>query len=106
MDFTTVGELTFLEPDFKRYPCLKLAIEACYEVQHATTALNAANEVAVEHFLSRQLKFTDIAVVNERVVEQVCSNNNHSVCDSLESILELDKMARALAVEIIEERAL
>lgn len=106
LDFTTVGELTFLEPDFKRYPCLKLAIEACYEGQHATTALNAANEVAVEHFLSRQLKFTDIAVVNERVVEQVCSNNNHSVCDSLESILELDKMARALAVEIIEERAL
>ncbi|KJY88532.1 MULTISPECIES: 1-deoxy-D-xylulose-5-phosphate reductoisomerase [Vibrio] len=106
LDFTKLAELTFLEPDFSRYPCLKLAIDACYEGQHATTALNAANEVAVESFLSGQLAFTDIAVVNERVSNLVCAKSSQSDCDSLESILELDKMARALAVEIIEERAL
>lgn len=50
LDFTKVGELTFLEPDFERYPCLKLAIEACYTGQHATTGLNAANEIAVDAF--------------------------------------------------------
>ncbi|MFY2507898.1 1-deoxy-D-xylulose-5-phosphate reductoisomerase [Vibrio pectenicida] len=105
LDFTKIGQLTFVEPDYKRYPCLKLAIESCYEGQHATTALNAANEVAVEYFLSRQMKFTDIAIVNERVVSHICSKNSQSGCNNLESILELDKMARALAIETIEELA-
>ncbi|MCG9678027.1 1-deoxy-D-xylulose-5-phosphate reductoisomerase [Vibrio sp. Isolate24] len=106
LDFTKIAELTFLEPDFSRYPCLKLAIDACYEGQHATTALNAANEIAVEAFLSHHLKFTDIAVVNERVANHVCSKNRQSDCDNLESILELDKMARDLAIETIKERTL
>ena len=47
LDFAQISQLTFLEPDYQRYPCLKLAIDACYEGQHATTALNAANEIAV-----------------------------------------------------------
>jgi len=106
LDFTKVGELTFLEPDFARYPCLKLAIDACYEGQHATTLLNAANEVAVEAFLNRQLKFTDIAVVNEQVVSKLSASVNQSHCRDLESILELDRMARELAVSTISERKL
>lgn len=106
LDFTKVGELTFLEPDFARYPCLKLAIDACYEGQHATTLLNAANEVAVEAFLNRQLKFTDIAVVNEQVVSKLSASVNQSHCRDLESILELDRMARELAVNTISERKL
>ncbi|MEF1289621.1 1-deoxy-D-xylulose-5-phosphate reductoisomerase [Vibrio sp. M260118] len=106
LDFTKVGELTFLEPDFARYPCLKLAIDACYEGQHATTLLNAANEVAVEAFLNRQLKFTDIAVVNEQVVSKLSASVNQSHCRDLETILELDRMARELAVSTISERKL
>lgn len=104
LDFTKVGELTFLEPDFARYPCLKLAIDACYEGQHATTLLNAANEVAVEAFLNRQLKFTDIAVINEQVVSKLCASVNQAACHDLESILELDRMARELATRNISER--
>ncbi|GLT17249.1 1-deoxy-D-xylulose 5-phosphate reductoisomerase [Vibrio zhanjiangensis] len=103
IDFTQVGQLTFLEPDYKKYPCLKLAIDACYEGQHATTALNAANEVAVESFLAHQLKFTDIAAVNERVASHICGKTRQSDCHSLESVIELDRMARALAVETIKE---
>ena len=106
LDFTQVGELTFLAPDFNRYPCLKLAIDACYEGQHATTALNAANEVAVAAFLDRALSFTDIAVVNEAVLSKVCAGSTRAHCSDLESILELDRMARVLATEIVSERKL
>lgn len=106
LDFTQVGELSFLQPDYQRYPCLKLAIDACYEGQHATTALNAANEVAVEAFLHRRLRFTDIAMVNQIVTEQLCASHRASSCHDLESILELDRMARELAVDRVSERQL
>jgi 1-deoxy-D-xylulose-5-phosphate reductoisomerase len=106
LDFTKVGELTFLEPDYSRYPCLKLAIDACYEGQHATTALNAANEVGVSAFLNRQLAFTDIALVNQYVLNKVCADTNQSHCSDLESILEVDRMARDLAANWVSERKL
>ncbi|WP_038174016.1 1-deoxy-D-xylulose-5-phosphate reductoisomerase [Vibrio pacinii] len=106
LDFTKVGELSFLEPDFQRYPCLKLAIDACYEGQHATTALNAANEIAVDAFLNRRLRFTDIALVNQQVADKVCATYTPSSCRDLESILELDRMARELASNFVSERQL
>ncbi|MGD8112280.1 1-deoxy-D-xylulose-5-phosphate reductoisomerase [Vibrio sp. TRT 17S01] len=106
LDFTKVGELTFLEPDYNRYPCLKLAIDACYEGQHATTALNAANEVAVAAFLERRLRFTDIARVNDVVTSRLCGLNTSLQCDDLESILELDRIARKLATETVNECSL
>ena len=46
LDFFSLGSLTFREPDFVKYPCLKLAIDACATSQAMTTAVNAANEVA------------------------------------------------------------
>ncbi|MFA0414728.1 1-deoxy-D-xylulose-5-phosphate reductoisomerase [Vibrio renipiscarius] len=104
LDFTQIGELTFLAPDYNRYPCLKLAIDACYEGQHATTALNAANEVAVDAFLNRKLSFTDIAVVNSWVTSKICAMNEQVRCDSLESILEVDRMARLFATDYISGR--
>ncbi|MCJ2377719.1 1-deoxy-D-xylulose-5-phosphate reductoisomerase [Vibrio sp. ZSDZ34] len=106
LDFRKVGELTFLEPDFNRYPCLDLAIQACYEGQHATTAINAANEIAVEAFLKQQIKFTDISLVNELTLSKVCASNEFNSIDSLETILELDRMARAYAIDRVRERLL
>ncbi|HCE3214258.1 TPA: 1-deoxy-D-xylulose-5-phosphate reductoisomerase [Vibrio parahaemolyticus] len=105
LDFTQVGELTFLQPDFARYPCLKLAIDACYEGQHATTALNAANEVAVDAFLSNRLGFTDIARINELVLHKITASCKPENANSLESLLELDRMSRTIALEIIRERS-
>ena len=60
LDFFKLKELTFIEPDFARYPNLKLAIDAFAEGQYATTAMNAANEIAVQAFLDGYIKFTDI----------------------------------------------
>ncbi|BDR12679.1 1-deoxy-D-xylulose-5-phosphate reductoisomerase [Vibrio sp. STUT-A11] len=104
LDFTQVGELTFLQPDFARYPCLKLAIDACYEGQHATTTLNAANEVAVDAFLNNRLGFTDIARINASVLNKIGASCKADSVNSLESLLELDRMARTIALELICER--
>lgn len=101
LDFTTIGELSFMAPDYAKYPCLALAMDACFEGQHATTAINAANEIAVEAFLSEKIRFTDISVVNERVMSKVCSANEFIQLDNLETILELDRMARNYAREIV-----
>ncbi len=101
LDFTKVGELTFIEPDFARYPCLALAIDACFEGQHATTALNAANEIAVEAFLREKLSFTDIARMNEWTVNQICKTHSaHNVTD-LESLLTLDRITREMATDFL-----
>ncbi|WP_086982599.1 1-deoxy-D-xylulose-5-phosphate reductoisomerase [Vibrio aphrogenes] len=100
LDFTQLNELTFLAPDMARYPCLQLAIDACYTGQHATTAINAANEISVAAFLDRKLKFTDIVRVNEEVMNKVCAFSTLQT-DSLESLLELDRIARVYATEYL-----
>jgi len=98
LDFSTLNDFSFKKPDFNRFPCLKLAIDACYIGQGATTALNAANEIAVEGFLNRQIKFTDIAVLNEKVLTQL----SNEVATCIDSILAVDKQARALAIQFIK----
>ncbi|MCE0494388.1 1-deoxy-D-xylulose-5-phosphate reductoisomerase [Vibrio salinus] len=103
LDFSQIGELTFIEVDYHRYPCLKLAIDACYEGQFATTALNAANEVMVDAFLQRRIGFTDIAALNEKVLERICSGENPSNQLDLESIIDLDNTSRLYAQQILNE---
>ncbi|MBY5990663.1 1-deoxy-D-xylulose-5-phosphate reductoisomerase [Ferrimonas balearica] len=93
LDFFRVGQLTFEQPDYARYPCLKLAIDACHQGQEATTVLNAANEIAVDAFLNRQIRFSDIARVNGYCLETA----DLTVQTSLEGLSQLDSQARALA---------
>lgn len=101
LDFSNIGEFTFLPPDYSRYPCLKLAIDACYEGQAATTALNAANEIAVAAFLNNEIGFTDIAVINE----QILNSADMTTPVDLESVIELDMRARVLTHNIIRKVA-
>lgn len=101
LDFCRLGELTFMAPDMARYPCLALAIAACGAGQGATTALNAANEVAVAAFLAGKLDYMAIAAVNETVVE----NLGLTKVSSLDEILALDGRARLCATEIIRRRS-
>jgi 1-deoxy-D-xylulose-5-phosphate reductoisomerase len=84
---------------------LKLAIDACYEGQHATTALNAANEIAVDAFLNNRLGFTDIARINESVLNKITASHKSENVNSLESLIELDRMARTIALEFLRERS-
>lgn len=99
LDFATLSSLTFVLPDYQRYPCLKLAIDACHQGQAATTALNGANEVTVAAFLEGKIRFTDIAKINHSVLDsQVFSEPV-----SIEEVLEIDERARKNAEKIIAQ---
>ena len=97
LDFIKVGQLSFLEPDFERFPCLSLAIEACKQGQEATTVLNAANEISVAAFLENKLTFTDIVKVNETCLSKV----SMSSLKSLDDIIALDTQTRRFALELV-----
>jgi len=70
-----------------------LAIEACKHGQGACTALNAANEIAVDAFLNNQIKFTDIFKINETSVKKFVSEK----VTNIEEVLALDKVTRVFA---------
>ncbi|EMM6761874.1 1-deoxy-D-xylulose-5-phosphate reductoisomerase [Pluralibacter gergoviae] len=93
LDFFALGELSFTAPDYQRYPCLKLAMEAFDSGQAATTALNAANEVSVAAFLASRIRFTDIAAVNLAVLESLRVREPESVDD----VMAVDAQARMQA---------
>ncbi|MGX9460990.1 1-deoxy-D-xylulose-5-phosphate reductoisomerase [Shewanella sp. A14] len=97
LDFFKVGQLSFCEPDFGRFPCLRLAMQACEHGQEATTVLNAANEVAVDAFLKGQIRFTDIADINAGCLDRVQQTRLASIDD----ILQLDAQARMTAISAI-----
>ncbi len=100
LDFFKVGQLSFCEPDFERFPCLKLAIEACERGQEATTVLNAANEIAVAAFLENKIAFTDIAKINQTCMSDAVK----SQLDSIGDIIKLDCEARIMAEAEIAKR--
>ena len=97
LDFFKVGQLSFCEPDYNRFPCLALAMEACAQGQEATTVLNAANEIAVEAFLLGQIGFTQIAKVNEACLMTVPKRPMATIDD----ILALDAQTRIYARETL-----
>ncbi|AUU21889.1 MULTISPECIES: 1-deoxy-D-xylulose-5-phosphate reductoisomerase [Aeromonas] len=101
LDFFSVGEFSFIRPDYERYPCLALAMRACQQGQGATTSLNAANEEAVAAFLAERIGFMDIARVNESVMAELGS----SAAGSLADLIALDGTARARAQQLIKELA-
>ncbi|WP_293757834.1 1-deoxy-D-xylulose-5-phosphate reductoisomerase [uncultured Paraglaciecola sp.] len=99
LDFNQLANFTFTEPETERYPNLALAIQASSAGQYATTTINAANEVAVEAFLQGQISFMQIAQVNDECLQQTSS---HSL-KTIEAVLESDKSARRLSINIIEK---
>jgi 1-deoxy-D-xylulose-5-phosphate reductoisomerase len=102
LDFARVARLEFQAPDFPRFPCLRLAFAALAAGGTAPAILNAANEVAVQAFLDRRIRYTDIAAVVEHALERI---STHGV-DTLATILADDARARTAAGEWIAARAL
>ena len=102
MDLAKVGNLEFFKPDHKRFPCLKLAYDALDGAENAPTALNAANEIAVDNFLKSKVKFTDISIVIEEVLQKIEPKN----LDNLEMIMETDLEARNVAEQFINQSLL
>lgn len=101
LDLAAIGQLTFEAPDPERFPALRLARHALQTGGSAPTVLNAANEVAVQAFLSRRIGFLDIA----RVVEQTLEAVEPAPPSSIEDVLAQDQRARVCARGIIERRS-
>ncbi|MCT6532993.1 1-deoxy-D-xylulose-5-phosphate reductoisomerase, partial [Staphylococcus aureus] len=85
--------LTFEEADAVRFPGLHLSWQALRSVPGTTAVLNAANEVAVEAFLSRRIRFDQIHQLNLATLEAVVPSKP----DSLEALMALDAQARGAA---------
>lgn len=102
LDIQKMSCLEFLTPDFERFPALSLAYEALGLGQGACIALNAANEVAVDLFLSEKIKFGQIIELNRHALDVIYPK----VCDyslnSLEDIEKLDNTVRQLILDYIQ----
>ena len=97
LNLLDIATLSFNRPDEQRYPCLRLAKQAMQTGGTATTILNAANEIAVQAFLDKKIRFTDIAVTVEYALSQCTS----TPADSLETIVRTDRFARDVAHEFV-----
>ena len=97
LDFGSLSGLTFCEPDFSRFPCLKLAYEARQAGGGAACVLNAANEEAVAAFLAGRIRFTDI----ERVVAESLDKNVSDGLHDIGSLLAQDAQTRSHAQQYI-----
>lgn len=97
LDFGSLSGLTFCEPDFSRFPCLKLAYDAMQAGGGAACVLNAANEEAVAAFLAGRIRFTDI----ERVVAESLDKNVSDGLHDIGSLLAQDAQTRSHAQQYI-----
>ncbi len=97
LDLCRIATLHFEEPDFSRFPCLALAFQALKAGGAAATILNAANEVAVQYFLEKRIRFTAIS----DMIEETLSELGALPLDTLEEAIEIDRMARGVATALL-----
>lgn len=93
LNLAEIGKLHFTSPCFTRYRCLKYAYDAGKIGGSMPTVLNAANEVAVNFFLSGDINFLQI----EEVIERCMQNHDHINAPSLEEIMTVDQQTRQFA---------
>ncbi len=99
LDFSRLSALTFEQPDALRYPGLQLAWDALRGTPGSTCVLNAANEVAVEAFLHKRIRFDQIHSVNVATLSD-CVVPLGAV-DSVDGLLALDQQARRVAESVL-----
>ncbi|MCL6603054.1 MAG: 1-deoxy-D-xylulose-5-phosphate reductoisomerase [Paenibacillus sp.] len=96
LSLAAVGSLTFREMDYERFPALRLAIECGKAGGTATTAFNAANEIAVSRFLKSEISFLRI----EEIIEEVLQSHNNEINPDLEQIQHCDRTVREIAASL------
>ena len=97
LDLASMGDLTFEAPDFERFPCLQLAIDAMEIGQTMPAILNAANEIAVQAFLDELIPYKDIA----ELIRMVMHNHRPSPLNDLQDVLNADRWARQETTKLI-----
>jgi 1-deoxy-D-xylulose-5-phosphate reductoisomerase len=95
-DLASLRHLEFEQPDFDRFPCLRLAFEAAARGGAHCIALNAADEVAVEAFLDRRIPFTGIPDTISKVLASTPETHPATIAEVLDADLEARERARAI----------
>ena len=94
LDLAALGQLSFETPDFERFPALRVARECLRIGGGLPTVLNAANEIAVQAFLARQIPFGDIARLVEACCESALFDGTSREPQTVEEALAIDHIAR------------
>ena len=92
-NFRKAFSLDFTPPEYAKYPCLQLAFNALRAGDAAPAIFNAANEVAVERFLAKEISYLEIPQLIEHSLTQVVSPS----CPSLDQLFQIDTETRDLA---------
>ena len=100
LNLLETGSLTFQKPDTKKFRNLALAFEALEKGGNMPCILNAANEIAVQAFLNKQINFIKIPELVEMCLQQIPFIKNPVLAD----ILETDKLTRMTAQQIINKK--
>ena len=90
LDFKLLGDLSFQEPDFDRFPCIQLAYKALDEMGTTPAVLNMANDYCVYKFLNEKIKFIDIPII----IESAMKNHQWVENPNLDYLRELDLWAK------------
>jgi 1-deoxy-D-xylulose-5-phosphate reductoisomerase len=101
LDLTYLKKLTFEEPDFDKFECLKIAYDVIKMGGSYPVVLNASNEAAVDLFLNKKIKFTEIANL---IKDALNNHKNHEELE-LENIIEIDKWSREFVYEAARHNA-
>ncbi len=99
MSLVDINKLTFLKPDFEKFPALKFGWEALRNPHCSPTVLNASNEIAVDCFLKNKIGFTDIF----KIVEETLNFYNPTKPQNIDDVIETDKIARKHALNFTDK---
>lgn len=98
LNLAKAGKLEFFEPGFEKFPCLKLAYSAAETGYTMPAVMNASNETAVDAFLNKKIKFTDIADIVSKTMKAHKVNKKSGIDESVEA----DAWARIYAKKLID----
>ncbi len=105
LDLAKLGSLTFEAPDMKRFPALRIALEALRSGGTAPAVLNAADETAVAAFLKGAIGFMDIPAAVEEALSAFSAKGKLAPAATVEDVLALDQEARVWTGHWISSRA-
>ncbi len=98
ISLSSIGKLTFLEPDLKKFPGLKFGWDCLSNPKSSPIVLNGSNEIAVDYFLKGKIKFTDIYYIIEKTLNNYDPVNPKNIDD----VVEIDKITRMKTLDVIK----
>ena len=95
-----INNLNFRRVKLREFPCLDLCLKALKIGLNAPTILNAANEVAVDNFLNKKIRFTDIPLIISNTLKTI----PHVRLKNIDDVIECDLITRKYSQEYIEKK--